>query len=242
MWYKSARPLAVLTSVLSYGVANKAAIYADHDSTEQNLETFTSLEAKKKKARQLIERQMYMSRHLPEVLLKAELFGSPPYVFASPMQHVRNKTYLQRRATHSTCALPSRIYDRKSSPVAVTRSPEREDIIEVVAGIPGLSVGVTVNGHVVWREGFGFANLESGSRCTEDTVMRIASISKPITAAIAARLIQDGKLDLEKPIQDYLPDFPEKKYEGKPVTISLRQLLSHTAGIRHYKKETKLVF
>ncbi|KAK6750836.1 hypothetical protein RB195_002666 [Necator americanus] len=168
MWYKSARPLAVLTSVLSYGVANKAAIYADHDSTEQNLETFTSLEAKKKKARQLIERQM------------------------------------------------------------------------VVAGIPGLSVGVTVNGHVVWREGFGFANLESGSRCTEDTVMRIASISKPITAAIAARLIQDGKLDLEKPIQDYLPDFPEKKYEGKPVTISLRQLLSHTAGIRHYKKETKV--
>ncbi|RCN47842.1 hypothetical protein ANCCAN_06036 [Ancylostoma caninum] len=67
--------------------------------------------------------------------------------------------------------------------------------------------------------------------------MRIASISKPITATIAARLVQDGKLDLDQPIQSYLPDFPSKKYEGEPVTISVRQLLSHTGGIRHYKKE-----
>ncbi|VDM73197.1 unnamed protein product [Strongylus vulgaris] len=112
-----------------------------------------------------------------------------------------------------------------------------EVVYLVIAGIPGLSVGVSVNGHVVWREGFGFANVESGSQCTGDTVMRIASISKPITATIAARLVQSGKLDLDKPIQDYLPDFPQKKYDGKPVTISVRQLLSHTGGIRHYKKE-----
>ncbi|EYC14381.1 hypothetical protein Y032_0040g175 [Ancylostoma ceylanicum] len=170
MWYKSARPVALVASVLAYGVANKAAIYADRDTTEQHLETFTSLEEKKKKARQIIQRQM------------------------------------------------------------------------IIAGIPGLSVGVSLNGHTIWREGFGFANIESSSPCTEDTVMRIASISKPITATIAARLVQDGKLDLDQPIQTYLPDFPQKKYEGKPVTISVRQLLSHTGGIRHYKKEEKVRF
>lgn len=88
----------------------------------------------------------------------------------------------------------------------------RETIVRqmVTAGIPGLSVGVSVNGGIEWREGFGFANLESGSRCTEDTVMRIASISKPITAAITARLVQDGRLDLDSPIQKYLPNFPAK--------------------------------
>uniref|UniRef100_A0A7I4YPQ0 Beta-lactamase domain-containing protein n=1 Tax=Haemonchus contortus TaxID=6289 RepID=A0A7I4YPQ0_HAECO len=107
----------------------------------------------------------------------------------------------------------------------------------VIAGIPGLSIGVSVNGRIVWRQGFGFANLESGSRCTEDTVMRIASISKPLTAAITARLVQDGKLDLDKPIQTYLPEFPNKKVDGKAVQITTRQLLSHTAGIRHYKKK-----
>ncbi|CAJ0602907.1 unnamed protein product [Cylicocyclus nassatus] len=109
----------------------------------------------------------------------------------------------------------------------------------VIAGIPGLSVGVSVDGRVVWRDGFGFANVESRSRCTENTVMRIASISKPITATIAARLAQSGKLDLDKPIQEYLPNYPQKKFDGKPVTISVRQLLSHTGGIRHYKKEEK---
>ncbi|KAK5984540.1 hypothetical protein GCK32_009972 [Trichostrongylus colubriformis] len=68
-------------------------------------------------------------------------------------------------------------------------------------------------------------------------VMRIASISKPLTAAITARLVQDGKLDLDKPIHTYLPDFPHKKVDGKPVHITTRQLLSHTGGIRHYKKK-----
>ncbi|VDP57508.1 unnamed protein product [Heligmosomoides polygyrus] len=116
--------------------------------------------------------------------------------------------------------------------------------MKVTAGIPGLSVGVSVNGGIEWREGFGFANLESGSRCTEDTVMRIASISKPITAAITARLVQDGRLDLDSPIQvnsfyntKYLPNFPAKKFNGVPVAITTRQLLSHNGGIRHYKKK-----
>lgn len=58
MWHKSARPLALAASVLAYGVANKAAIYPDRENSEQHFETFAGLEAKKKKARQMIERQM----------------------------------------------------------------------------------------------------------------------------------------------------------------------------------------
>ena len=71
----------------------------------------------------------------------------------------------------------------------------------ITHGIPGVSIGVTVNGKKVWGQGFGYSNLESSALCSEDTVMRIASISKPITATIAARLVQEGKLDLSKPIQ-----------------------------------------
>ncbi|WKY07208.1 hypothetical protein Q1695_006990 [Nippostrongylus brasiliensis] len=106
----------------------------------------------------------------------------------------------------------------------------------VLAGIPGLSIGVSKNGRIIWREGFGYANVESGSRVTGDSIMRIASISKPITAAIAARLVQAGQLNLDASIQTYLPDFPAKKFDGKPATITTRQLLSHNGGIRHYKK------
>lgn len=53
--------------------------------------------------------------------------------------------------------------------------------------------------------------------CTPETIMRIASISKPITAAAAARLIEEGKLDLDVPVQEYVPEFPQKQFEGKDV-------------------------
>ncbi|CAI5449300.1 unnamed protein product [Caenorhabditis angaria] len=67
--------------------------------------------------------------------------------------------------------------------------------------------------------------------------MRIASISKPITSTIAAKLVESGKLDLDKDIHEYLPDFPKKLWNEKPVKITTRQLLSHSAGIRHYLNE-----
>lgn len=102
--------------------------------------------------------------------------------------------------------------------------------------MPGLSIGVSRNGHCIWKEGFGYADVEQLVPCTSETVMRIASISKPVTAAIAARLVQNKKLDLDASVQDYVPEFPRKKYNGKDVVITVRQLLCHTSGIRHYKK------
>ncbi|VDN04032.1 unnamed protein product [Thelazia callipaeda] len=105
----------------------------------------------------------------------------------------------------------------------------------LVNGVPGLSVAVSCDGYCIWNEGFGYANVEQLVPCTSDTVMRIASISKPLTAAIAACLVQTGKLQLDAPIQDYVPDFPKKKFGGKDVIITVRQLLNHTSGIRHYK-------
>uniref|UniRef100_A0A158R4A8 Beta-lactamase domain-containing protein n=1 Tax=Syphacia muris TaxID=451379 RepID=A0A158R4A8_9BILA len=106
-------------------------------------------------------------------------------------------------------------------------------------GVPGLSVGVSVNGETVWHTGFGYSDVEQLVKCTENTVMRIASISKSITATVVARLVESGKLDLDKPIQKYLSNYPVKRYKGIPVDITSRQLLCHTAGIRHYKEEQK---
>ncbi|XP_063860892.1 serine beta-lactamase-like protein LACTB, mitochondrial [Scylla paramamosain] len=102
-------------------------------------------------------------------------------------------------------------------------------------GAPGLVVGVTVNGRQVWTDGFGFADLENGVRCSPATVMRIASISKSLTMTAVAKLWEDGKLDLDAPIQKYIPNFPKKTYNGEEVTITTRHLVSHKSGIRHYK-------
>lgn len=102
-------------------------------------------------------------------------------------------------------------------------------------GYPGLVVGVSIKGKPCWVQGFGFSNVEVGQRCTKDTVMRIASISKPLTMLAVAKLVEEGKLDLDKDIYEYLGDkFPEKEFEGQKVTMSIRQIASHLAGIRHY--------
>ncbi len=96
--------------------------------------------------------------------------------------------------------------------------------------IPGLSVAVGVNGQVVWAEGFGLADVEQQTPVTPLTRFRLGSVSKMLTVAAVARLHEEGKLDLDAPIQRYVPSFPDK---GQPITA--RQLAGHLSGIRHYQ-------
>ena len=70
--------------------------------------------------------------------------------------------------------------------------------------------------------------------------MRIASISKPITSLIAAKLYDENKFDLDQSIDFYLPHLPSFKCNDKIVKITSRQLISHTSGIRHYEKKNEI--
>jgi CubicO group peptidase (beta-lactamase class C family) len=97
-------------------------------------------------------------------------------------------------------------------------------------GIPGVSVAVAVDGRVVWTEGFGFADIENRVPLTAETRMRIGSVSKSVTSAAVGLLVQEGKLDLDAPVQRYVPSFPRT-----PQEITPRQLAGHLAGIRHYR-------
>jgi serine beta-lactamase-like protein LACTB len=66
------------------------------------------------------------------------------------------------------------------------------------------------------------ADVENRVPCHPDTVMRIASISKSLTMAVVAKLWQDGKLDLDKPVQSYVPSFPTKTFNKEQVsTVTL---------------------
>lgn len=95
--------------------------------------------------------------------------------------------------------------------------------------VPGLTAAVLVDGRVVWSEGFGYANLETRTPVTPLTKMRIGSVSKPLTSVALGRLVEEGRLDLDAPVQEYVPSFPEKRYEITP-----REVAGHIAGIRHY--------
>ncbi len=95
---------------------------------------------------------------------------------------------------------------------------------------PGMAIAVLVDGETVWSEGFGFADLEHRVPVWPTTKFRIGSISKPLTAAAVAQLYEQGRLDLDAPVQQYIPSFPEKRW---PLTT--RHLGAHLGGVRHYR-------
>ncbi|MDN3676426.1 serine hydrolase domain-containing protein [Flavobacterium paronense] len=92
---------------------------------------------------------------------------------------------------------------------------------------PGFSVAVIKNGAIVYKKGFGIANLEYGTPITPTTVFQIASVSKQFTAFAILLLEQEGKLSLEDDIRKYLPEMVDYGHK-----ITLRNLANHTSGIR----------
>ena len=97
--------------------------------------------------------------------------------------------------------------------------------------IPAISVAIAVNGQIQYQKAFGKADLENDVQATPETLFRTASIAKSMTAVAVMRLVDDGKFDLDAPIQKYCPAFPRKQW-----TITTRELLGHLSGIRHYKE------
>ncbi len=95
--------------------------------------------------------------------------------------------------------------------------------------IPGLSIAVVSRGVIVWSEGFGLADVEQDVAVSPQTKFRVGSVSKMLTVGAVARLVESGQLDLDAPVQRYVPAFP-----AKPWPITTRQLTGHLAGIRHY--------
>ncbi|WP_423925545.1 serine hydrolase domain-containing protein [Candidatus Palauibacter sp.] len=128
-----------------------------------------------------------------------------------------------------SCRSPGRTRARWADVIAASRG--KLDSLQRAMSIPGLSIAVSVDRRVVWSEGMGYADLELRSPATPLTRYRIGSVSKILTAAGAALLHQRGQLDLDAPVQAYLPSFPHKP-EGE---ISTRLLAGHLAGIRHYE-------
>ena len=98
------------------------------------------------------------------------------------------------------------------------------------AGAPAVSVAISKDSEVIYSRAFGLADVENSVPATRSSVFRIASVSKPLTATAVLQLVDAGRIDLDAPIQKYVPSFPDR-YQG----VTVRDLLRHTGGIRHYK-------
>jgi serine beta-lactamase-like protein LACTB len=132
---------------------------------------------------------------------------------------------------------PSPSVAAPASPAAVDGlAPAKIEAIEALIsaamtrlGIPGLSAAVVTERRMRWSSAFGTADLENSVPAKPVTVYRLASVTKPMSATAVLQLVEAGKVDLDAPIQRYVPAFPEKQW---PVTV--RHLLSHQSGIRNW--------
>jgi CubicO group peptidase (beta-lactamase class C family) len=96
--------------------------------------------------------------------------------------------------------------------------------------LPALSVAVARGDGLVWTGTVGFADIAAGTPMAPDTLFRIGSTSKAITATALARLVERGEIDLDAPLSTYLSPLPNPAWGA----ITPRQLASHAAGVPHY--------
>ncbi len=100
---------------------------------------------------------------------------------------------------------------------------------QVNKNIASISAGVLRKGKIIWIGAHGFADLSHQIQAQPNTIYRIASISKVITAVAIMQLVEKGKINLDADALNYIPYFPKKKWK-----FTTRQILQHTAGLRSY--------
>jgi CubicO group peptidase (beta-lactamase class C family) len=162
------------------------------------------------------------------------------HIFAIPAYHPAAAAFLLLAGADSLAAQQggvryAEVMTAAASADAIARTRAFAAELMDTAGLPGLSIAVGINGQVVYAEGFGWADIENRVPVTPLTRMRIGSVSKPVTAAALALLVDQGRLDLDQPVQRYVRSFPAKRW---PITV--RQVGGHIAGIRHYNGDENL--
>ena len=138
-------------------------------------------------------------------------------------------------------AIPANSADAQPEPPDIAAFVQHIDALREQANIPGLSMAVLKNREIVLAAGLGLADIGQGIAATAETPYDIASVAKPISAAVALRLVEDGLVDLDKPIaeysewQDFCSRFSEqpsifaRDLRCQPPVHTIRHLLSHTA-------------
>lgn len=98
--------------------------------------------------------------------------------------------------------------------------------------VPGFSIAVIRDARIAWAQGFGVRNVETGEPVTSKTIFEGASFSKPATAYVAMKMCETGMLELDRPLNEYLPE-PFITDDPRIAEITLSMILSHSSGLSH---------
>jgi CubicO group peptidase (beta-lactamase class C family) len=121
-----------------------------------------------------------------------------------------------------------------AAPRPAAQEPVGDGFAELLerAGIPGMSMAVIEDGRVRRARGFGRTEAGGGRAVDENTVFEAASLSKPVLAYLALRLVDAGRLELDRPLREYLAE-PQLAADPRAAGITARTVLSHTTGLQN---------
>jgi len=104
--------------------------------------------------------------------------------------------------------------------------------------LPGLSIAVINDGKIVYHRALGLANIDSNKKVDDSTMFEAASLSKTTFAFLVMKLVEGGKINLDKPLYEYLPN-PDIDYDDRYKLITARMCLDHTTGFPNWRSDTK---
>ena len=154
-----------------------------------------------------------------------------------PRHFVERAGALQRRALLLVALFPA-VAGAQTTAAADRWSMVRDSIRVIMQRLhaPSVSVAVAEHGHIVWEEGFGWADVDQRIPATPNTLYSMASISKPMTATALMTLAQRGAVDLGRPANDYLGASKITGLAGSASEATVMRVMSHTAGLPlHYR-------
>ena len=101
--------------------------------------------------------------------------------------------------------------------------------------VPGVSISVIKNKEITWSKSFGVSDAALQTKVINKTIFEACSMSKPVFTYLALKLIEQGKLELDKPLFEYLPEVFVCEDEDYPKQITARMILSHTSGLPNWR-------
>ncbi|MFZ0256463.1 MAG: serine hydrolase domain-containing protein [Gammaproteobacteria bacterium] len=137
----------------------------------------------------------------------------------------------------SFCLQPARTLQRPTELTRGDYSENRQYITRLIEDkmvehdIVGLSIALVDDQHVVWAEGFGWADEQRKIKATPETVYRTGSITKLFTATAAMQLDEQGRMDIDQPLQNALPQFAIKSRFPNAGPVTPRNIMTHHSGL-----------
>lgn len=122
----------------------------------------------------------------------------------------------------------------RTSPEVLETLAEEIEAYRVENEVPSVAVALVHEGEIIFEKGFGLARLAEKVPTTAHTQYGIGSVSKALTVAGLMRLVEQGRIDLDRPVNDYLGDTPLRSVVGDPDEITVRQVAMHTGGLMRY--------